>query len=71
MLGWMRRHGALDLLLLLPDGSRSLIPAGWTDLAPGPSTEAPAPATLGTLADLLQAGRVVAGLRRSLPTRAG
>ena len=29
--GWMRRQGHLDLILVLPDGSRSLIPASWTD----------------------------------------
>ncbi len=27
----MRRHGVLELLLVLPDGSKSLVPAGWTD----------------------------------------
>src|SRR5215218_10985013 len=31
-LGRMRRHGRLELLLVLPDGSKSLIPAAWTDL---------------------------------------
>ena len=34
MLGWMRRHCKLDLILVLPDGSRTLIPAAWTDLDP-------------------------------------
>ena len=32
--GWMRRHGRLDLILVLPDGSKSLVPASWTDLDP-------------------------------------
>ena len=32
VLGGMRRHGRLELLLVLPDGSKSLIPAAWTDL---------------------------------------
>ncbi|MGA8249956.1 MAG: hypothetical protein ACLP3C_02315 [Mycobacterium sp.] len=27
----MRRHGAVELLLVLPDGSKSLVPAAWTD----------------------------------------
>ena len=30
MLGGMRRHGRLELLLVLPDGSKRLIPAEWT-----------------------------------------
>ena len=29
----MHRRGVALLLVVLPDGSRSLIPAGWTDLA--------------------------------------
>src|SRR5262249_50928610 len=32
--GWMRRHGRLDLILVLPDGSKSLMPGSWTDLDP-------------------------------------
>ena len=32
VLGWSHRQGQLHLLLVLPDGSRSLIPASWTDL---------------------------------------
>ncbi len=43
----MRRHGRLELTLARPGGSRSLIPAAWTDL------EAPVePARAGTLASL-------------------
>jgi hypothetical protein len=34
VLGFSRRRGVLHLLLVLPDGSRSLIPAAWTDLEP-------------------------------------
>ena len=30
VLGGMRRHGRLELLLVLPDGSKRLIPAAWT-----------------------------------------
>jgi hypothetical protein len=30
-MGGMRRGGVQLLLLILPDGSRSLIPAEWTD----------------------------------------
>ena len=32
LMGWMRRHGRLELILVLPDGSRLLVPAAWTDL---------------------------------------
>jgi hypothetical protein len=62
LLGWMRRHGTLDLILVLPDGSRTLIPAFWTDLDPSTRPEVTAPATLGSVADLLHAGRVLAGV---------
>ncbi|MEJ7715341.1 MAG: hypothetical protein WKF40_06415 [Thermoleophilaceae bacterium] len=56
----MRRGGALGLILVLPDGSRSLIPAAWTDLeAPAGATVA---GTLGSLGDLLAARRVLDGL---------
>ena len=48
----MRRHGELELLLVLPDGSKSLIPAAWTDLD-GPAGGADVAATLGSLAQLL------------------
>ena len=34
VLGSMRRHGAAELLVVLPDGSKRLIPAAWTDLGP-------------------------------------
>src|SRR6266849_5332938 len=65
LLGWMRRHGKLDLILVLPDGSRSLIPAAWTDLDPSAPGEAATLATLGSIADLLHAGRVLAGIIQS------
>jgi hypothetical protein len=55
----MRRHGTLDLVLVLPDGTRSLIPAAWTDLAPQPADGAP---PTNTLAELLRAGQVLAAL---------
>ena len=32
VLGWTHRHGSMHLTLVLPDGSRSLIPAAWTNL---------------------------------------
>jgi len=61
----MRRHGKLDLLLVLPDGSKSLIPAAWTDLEP--RTEgSEQPEALGSVRDLLQARTVVDALLRRL-----
>ena len=69
----MHRNGGLLLTLVLPDGSRSLIPASWTDLdmnlaeagptlPPGnrPSTSA----TLGSLSHLLHTRKVVDSLLR-------
>ena len=32
VLGWTHRNESLHLTLVLPDGTRSLIPADWTDL---------------------------------------
>jgi hypothetical protein len=68
-LGRMRRHGRLELLLVLPDGSKSLVPAAWTDLdqtaAATGVTGADAHAvvaTLGSLTDLLAACAVVTDL---------
>ena len=52
----------LQLTLVLPDGSRSLIPAAWTDLA-SPSDDRPSSGgVLGSLADLLHARKVVDSL---------
>ena len=60
LLGRMRRHGRLELLLVLPDGSKRLIPQAWTDQAgDGAADEA---ATLGTVADLLAACALVGEL---------
>ncbi|WP_433598168.1 hypothetical protein ACQPXH_20620 [Nocardia sp. CA-135953] len=39
VLGGMHRHAVLELLLVLPDGSKSLMPAAWTDMKPGDVTE--------------------------------
>jgi hypothetical protein len=69
VLGGMRRHGRPELLLVLPDGSKSLIPAAWTDLrqdsaadgSAGPQ-QAAAAATLGSLGDLLAACALAAAL---------
>ena len=39
VLGSMLRHGALELLVVLPDGSKRLIPAAWTDLESPPGRD--------------------------------
>jgi len=66
VLGGMRRHGRLELLLVLPDGSKRLIPAEWTSQhADGGSAEGGAghggggPGTVGSVADLLAASVLV------------
>jgi hypothetical protein len=56
----MHRHGVLELLVVLADGSKTLIRSDWTDAAPaGALIEV---GTLGSLADLLRAVTVVAAL---------
>ena len=60
VLGRMRRHGQLELLLVLPDGSKRLIPRAWTDA--GEDTAGDVVATLGSLADLLGACALVGEL---------
>jgi len=61
----MHRKGRLLLLLILPDGSKSLIPADWTDLA-SPTQTVSAPATLGSLEDLLHARAIADALLNRL-----
>jgi hypothetical protein len=58
----MRRHGAVELLLVLPDGSKSLVPAAWTDADPPAADGGATVVTLGSLSDLLQACDLVADL---------
>jgi len=58
LLGWMRRRGQLELILVLPDGSHLLVPAAWTDLH-APTDPPPAAGPLCSLDDLLAARRVV------------
>jgi hypothetical protein len=66
MLGSLRRHGRLELLLVLPDGSKSLVPAAWTGRGEGDGVaggDVPAAAaTLGRLGDLLAACVLVSAL---------
>ena len=69
-MGHCRRHGRLELLVVLGDGSKRLIPAEWTDHDQPETTAregvcAAVPQTLGTTADLL----VVCGLVSALLAR--
>ena len=48
MLGGMRRHGERELLVVLPDGSKRLVPASWTGLElPADGQAGDGPGTLG------------------------
>jgi Family of unknown function (DUF5372) len=62
VLGSMRRHGAAELLVVLPDGSKRLIPAAWTDLEQPAGGGDDAAATLGSVPDLLQLSVLVSDL---------
>src|SRR3954451_954442 len=67
----LTRRGILDLLVILPDGSRTLIPAAWTDWNDGQEAkaksstggEADVVETLCTISDLLKARAVTDALR--------
>jgi len=62
VLGSMRRHGVAELLVVLPDGSKRLIPAAWTDLEQPAGGGDDAAATLGLVGDLLRLSVLVSGL---------
>jgi hypothetical protein len=61
VLGALRRHGGTELLVVLPDGSKRLIPQAWTDAAADAAAGREA-ATLGMVSDLLAACVLVRGL---------
>jgi hypothetical protein len=63
LFGWAHRKGVLNLTLVLPDGSRSYIPASWTDLDPNilPDVK-PQTAIIGSILHLLQARKVIDAL---------
>ena len=66
----IRRRGVLFVLAVLPDGSRSLIPAEWTDWRPEQADRTPADDVgdadhdLGSLGDLLHLRKVIDALSR-------
>jgi len=50
VLGRIRRHGRLECLVVLPDGSKRLIPQIWTDAEPDAVSDAVSEgSTLGSL----------------------
>jgi hypothetical protein len=68
VLGRLRRHGHLELLLVLPDGSKSMVPAAWTDLEAAADAVSDSgdvgerSVTLGSLEDLMAASDLVSAL---------
>ena len=64
----IRRRGVLFVLAVLPDGSRSLVPAEWTDWRPEQADRTPADDVgdadhdLGSLGDLLHLRKVIDAL---------
>ena len=68
--GSRRQQGRLHLILVLPDGSRSLIPAEWTDVH-GCATPPTCNTGVASVEDLLRSRRVVDALQRRLATNVG
>jgi hypothetical protein len=68
----MHRQGDLHLTLVLPDGSRSLIPAAWTNLDIDDrkdrpvNTSASERGVLGSISDLTHTRKIVDALLRKL-----
>jgi hypothetical protein len=62
VLGSMRRHGETELLVVLPDGSKRLIPAAWTDLENTAGGAGGGPPALGVVADLQRLSVLVCDL---------
>jgi hypothetical protein len=65
---WRRKHGGMDLLVVLPNGRKRLIPQAWTDADPAAGTAVDeddvSAATVGTVQDLSAAVLLVAALSR-------
>jgi hypothetical protein len=71
VMGGMHRHGDLELLLVLPDGSKSLVPAAWTNARPSGADGEGVVATLGSVSDLLHVCELVTGLSQREPHERG
>jgi hypothetical protein len=66
---WRRKHGGVDLLVVLPNGRKRLIPQAWTDADTAGEVDADAEdpaAAVGTVQDLLAAVVIVSALSRRL-----
>lgn len=73
-MGRIHRNCRLHLLLILPDGSRSHIPADWTDFPNGEQrglTDHSRQVALASLSDLLHARSIIDELLRRLPASCG
>ena len=70
----IKRRGALLVLVILPNGSRSLIPAAWTDWRGGNALPSDGDidhrSSLGKLGDLLQLGTVIDAVLSRAPESA-
>ena len=67
VLGWHQREGILHLTLILPDGTRSFVPAAWTNLhliSPEKSSHPPRPQSdrIATTTALLHVRKIVDAL---------
>ncbi len=69
VLGRMLRHGVAEFLVVLPDGSKTLIPAGFTDAVAAPTPRAAV--TVGSVEDLVQLASVVESLLPPTTTGTG
>jgi hypothetical protein len=66
---WRRKHGRMELLVLLANGRKRLIPQAWTDAEPAGQAvidEDGAAATLGTVEDLSAAVLIMSALSRRI-----
>jgi hypothetical protein len=65
--GQLKRKGQLNLVLMLPDGTRSYIPAAWTDFeSPGTPPGNGQPSLVAFLPDLLRTRQRVEVLLRRI-----
>jgi hypothetical protein len=70
VLGHTHRESHLHLLLILPDGSKLLVPAEWTDLNSTANAVHNRSATLASLDELLRMRTVIDALLRRLASAA-
>jgi hypothetical protein len=68
--GRLRLRGVAMVVLVLPDGSKKRIPAGWTREGGSENGEAATAAVVAAAGDLLRLLRVISGIRATAGTRA-